>query len=168
MWRDIPNWPGYQASDMGEIRSLDRMIPVSNRGTRRATGRVLTQIPGTHGYPTVMLYGPGGRKRVAVHRLILLAFVGEPVAPATEACHNDGTQTNNRLSNLRWDTPSANRRDTVRHGKHNNASKTHCPKGHEYTPENTYRSPGRRGCRACNRAAVARYKASRAGLAVVA
>lgn|SRR5690606_5793950 len=33
-----------------------------------------------------------------------------------------------------------------------NAAKTHCPQGHEYTPENTYRyADGRRKCRACGR-----------------
>jgi hypothetical protein len=34
-----------------------------------------------------------------------------------------------------------------------NGAKTHCPKGHPYTPENTYRSKaGRRLCRACHAA----------------
>lgn len=31
------------------------------------------------------------------------------------------------------------------------ASVTHCPRGHEYTPENTYRRDGMRNCRACAR-----------------
>jgi HNH endonuclease len=34
------------------------------------------------------------------------------------------------------------------------ATRTHCPQGHEYTPENTYRLPSRpnaRYCRACHR-----------------
>jgi len=34
---------------------------------------------------------------------------------------------------------------------------THCPKGHEYTPENTYMYRGKRNCRECNREAVRRY-----------
>lgn len=46
-----------------------------------------------------------------------------------------------------------------------NARKTACPEGHEYSPENTYIRPptskGRRTCRVCQRAAVARYKARR-------
>ena len=32
--------------------------------------------------------------------------------------------------------------------------KTQCPHGHEYTPENTYRSRGRRECRTCRRQRV--------------
>lgn len=36
-----------------------------------------------------------------------------------------------------------------------NLAKTHCPHGHEYTPENTYISPkGARYCRECNRLAA--------------
>lgn len=46
-----------------------------------------------------------------------------------------------------------------------NARKTHCPRGHEYTPENTYAAPGsgRRTCRICAKATSAerqrRYRA---------
>ena len=45
-----------------------------------------------------------------------------------------------------------------------NARKTHCNRGHEFTSENTYhppRTPTQRMCRACNRIAVAKYKARR-------
>lgn len=42
------------------------------------------------------------------------------------------------------------------------ASRTHCPNGHEYTVENSYRPPGTqwRKCKDCNRAACARYTLS--------
>jgi hypothetical protein len=47
-----------------------------------------------------------------------------------------------RVNALRGNTTAA---------KH--AAKTHCPQGHEYTPENTYSSPkrGERDCRKCRR-----------------
>lgn len=37
-------------------------------------------------------------------------------------------------------------------------SKTHCPQGHPYSEENTYRYDNRRFCRTCQRAAVRRGK----------
>lgn len=40
-----------------------------------------------------------------------------------------------------------------------NARKTECIRGHVFNEPNTYRHNGHRHCRACNRAAVARYKA---------
>ncbi|ASX98772.1 HNH endonuclease [Arthrobacter phage Colucci] len=35
-----------------------------------------------------------------------------------------------------------------------NEHKTHCPKGHEYTPENTYRQPSKPNARRCRRCAA--------------
>lgn len=39
-----------------------------------------------------------------------------------------------------------------------NASRTHCPTGHEYTEQNTYVWRGRRRCRPCNVAAHKRWR----------
>ena len=46
-----------------------------------------------------------------------------------------------------------------------NAAKTHCPHGHPYDEENTYRYRGARGCRICRNEATERYKAKRRGAA---
>jgi hypothetical protein len=43
-----------------------------------------------------------------------------------------------------------------------NATRTHCKNGHEFDSTNTYRGGGRRKCRACNAAAVARYNERKA------
>lgn len=52
-------------------------------------------------------------------------------------------------------TPAEN----TRRSPYYNGDRTHCPQGHEYTPENTYRAPGKvnRHCRTCRNAATARY-----------
>lgn len=50
-----------------------------------------------------------------VHALVLEAFVG-PCPDGMECCHNDGDATNNKLTNLRWDTPKANSEDARKHG----------------------------------------------------
>lgn len=93
-------------------------------------------------------------KNKYIHRLVLEAFVG-PCPDGMEALHSDGNKTNNNVDNLRWGTPSENNRDIVKHGRHRNARKTHCPSGHALSPKNTpdwYKKRGRRGCLACDRA----------------
>ncbi|RUU22663.1 HNH endonuclease [Mesorhizobium sp. M7A.F.Ca.AU.002.06.1.1] len=50
-----------------------------------------------------------------VHLLVLEAFVG-PRPDGLEGCHNDGNPDNNRLDNLRWDTPESNQADRIAHG----------------------------------------------------
>ena len=81
---------------------------------RKGRLRRLKQQTNPDGYRRVTLHC-GNRKRVSryVHRLVLLAFVG-PCPEGKEACHNDGNQRNNRLDNLRWDTPKANAADRIR------------------------------------------------------
>ena len=44
-----------------------------------------------------------------------MTFVGQPAA-RMDACHNDGSLTNNRLENLRWDTRAGNLADQLKHG----------------------------------------------------
>ena len=62
------------------------------------------------------------------------------------------TGANRSVFTLPFASRSENAFDRVRHGTHNEASKTHCPQGHEYTPENTYmRARGGRACKACDR-----------------
>lgn len=58
-----------------------------------------------------------------------------------------------------------NMQDCVARGRNPRAQKTHCPQGHEYTPDNTYVNGGRRTCRECalrrSRAQKARRAAAR-------
>lgn len=148
-WLPIPGYEGlYEVSDLGNIRSLDRTVKRSDGKLRRFKGKAITPTI-VNGRARVTLPGNPRRKH-RVHRLVLLAFVGPP-PPGTEACHSpDPDPLNNRLENLRWDTSSENMRDRVRHGTHFWANRTHCPHGHEYTPENTYIDKrGSRNCRAC-------------------
>lgn len=75
---------------------------------------------------------------------------------------NPGLVVDHQCNNTRCVRPSHLRAMTqlenVRRGRA--AGKTHCPHGHEYTPENTIvRSlTGWRSCRTCKRATDARYR----------
>jgi hypothetical protein len=51
-------------------------------------------------------------------------------------------------------THGDNARDMVAKGRNWQSQVTHCRKGHEYTPANTYYHDGGRYCRTCNREAV--------------
>ncbi len=86
------------------------------RGCARAIkGRTLKQLPDTNGYMRVNLYRDGHPKTTLVHRTVLRAFVSEP-PPGFDGCHCNGKPTDNRLSNLRWDTRANNLKDMIRHG----------------------------------------------------
>ena len=68
------------------------------------------------GHLSVMLWSNGTPRRHFIHRLVLVVFVG-PCPEGSECCHWDGNPGNNRLTNLRWDTPQANAADAARHGR---------------------------------------------------
>ena len=149
-WLPVPGYEGfYEVSDHGRVRSVDRVV-VAGSGERKFAGRVLRLGTNRHGYMLVALRKPGIQKSKRAHRLVLEAFVG-PCPEGMAACHENGDKLDNRLSNLRWDTTSSNLYDAVRHGTHHWASKTHCPQGHPYSPDNTIREANGRRCRECHR-----------------
>jgi hypothetical protein len=72
-----------------------------------------------------------------------------------QVCHDPITCNNRACVNplhLREDTASANTKDLLLTGNHNNKRKTHCPQNHEYSEINTYYHGGRRFCIACRNA----------------
>lgn len=135
-WRAISGWETfYEVSDRGNVISL-------------RSGELLTPQTGSKGHQYVRLSTPKADK--LVHRLVLEAFVG-PCPNGHECCHGDGDPSNNSLSNLRWDTSSANHYDMVRHGTHYQTAKTHCPGGHELVEPNLVKSKlPNRECLACS------------------
>lgn len=172
-WRPIPGWEGYyEVSDQGRVRSVDRCLPHAHVGRQSVRGRVLKPAVRDTGHLVVTLRLPGHKRLCRVHRLVLTAFRGTcPIG--MEGCHNNGDPADNRLSNLRWGTPSSNKYDSVRHGTHANAAKTHCKRGHEFTPENTITTITRNGgngrrCRQCSSAHKRQYRDRSAKRAVAA
>jgi len=112
-WRQIPGHPGYEVSDHGRVRSVDRYVETKNGQRRFYRGQMLRPGKSSNGYFTVAL-GAGNSR--CVHELVLLAFVG-PCPAGNLAYHEDDDPTHNRLSNLRWGTPSENSKNVTRLGK---------------------------------------------------
>ena len=156
-WRPVPGWDNlYEVSDLGRVRSLDR---IDSRGRPRL-GRV-RELTAHAGYPRVNLWRDGEFETALVHRLVLTAFAGAP-PEGHEARHLNDNPADNRLENLAWGTKSENEQDRLRHGTHNQTSKSQCPAGHPYDLANTYHRPSypaQRECRACNREKQRRRRA---------
>lgn len=161
-WRPIPGFDvRYEVSNFGRVRTRRRINPYVDGRNRRVEEKVRALHPDTRGYPSLTLTDNDGHRRPrSVHVLVAAAWI-VPRPEGAEVCHNDGDKTNNRVENLRYDTRIENARDVVRHGHHHWANRSHCIHGHPYTTENTYIYRGRRHCRTCTRARLARSKAKR-------
>ena len=117
-WKPIPDFPGYEVSDQGRVRSYWK-------GTGRGGGMFISQEPQrllkqfiVFGYPKVNIR----QKQFFVHRLVLKSFIGS-CPPGMEARHKDGIRTNVCLSNLQWGTRSDNYHDRHAHGTDNNGAR---------------------------------------------
>ena len=117
-WKPVPGFEGlYSVSSFGEVRSEARTV-VYKSAFARSVACKLKDTSIRSGYKYVMLYKENVSYSFAVHRLVLLAFVGAP-SDGMVAAHNDGSRTNNNIKNLRWATPKENMADRILHGTSN-------------------------------------------------
>ena len=94
-WRPIPNWECmYEASDQGQIRSVERRIVYKDGRSQTYKGQVLKPGIDTHGYLIVSLCRNKTQKTRLVHQLVLEAFVGKKPSKR-EARHVNGNKTDN-------------------------------------------------------------------------
>jgi hypothetical protein len=109
IWKDIPGYEGYyQASNFGNIKSVDRIIKHTRCKKMHRNETILKQHRSIrNGYMHVSLCVGNIAKTKRVHRLILSAF--KPTNNKKMQCnHIDGDKTNNNINNLEWVTQSEN------------------------------------------------------------
>lgn len=93
-WKPIPGCE-YEASSEGRIR-------------RTKTGRVVKPfVDPLQTYGRITVYGGAKRRKVMVHRLVALAYLG-PLPEGMEIDHINSNRFDNRPANLRYVTPEQN------------------------------------------------------------
>jgi hypothetical protein len=123
IWKTIPEFEGlYEASNFGNIRSLDRwhegVFGRSKKVMRkRWPGRPIQPYVNKErgGYRYVNLHKEKSQHMRRVARMVASAFLG-PCPEGKVVCHNNGIPHDDRLENLRYDTPKANNADQIKHG----------------------------------------------------
>lgn len=102
-WLPVPEFEGYyEVSNLGRIKSLHAYHKLE-------PGQIKKLSLHTGGYLSAKLYN-GTKKLYSryVHRLVAIAFIGDPPNEKSQVNHKDGIKTNNVVSNLEWVSRSEN------------------------------------------------------------
>lgn len=94
-WVDIPGYNGYQASEIGEIRTINY--------EHKGITKILKQSYTEKGYLKVNINGKPKR----VHRLVAKTFL-DNFDDKLEVNHKNGIKDDNRVENIEMVTPKQN------------------------------------------------------------
>lgn len=118
-WRPVPGCEGrYEASDHGRVRSTERLIHYTDGRVHPHPSLMLAARPDEDGYLKVQISGGNRKRRVFVHKLVALAFLG-PIPDGHDVDHINRERADNRAVNLRYLPISVNRGQADRRGRRN-------------------------------------------------
>lgn len=129
-WEKVPGY-WVEVTRGGKARSMQRVVIRKNGLRYTAKGKQLKPSPksrsprGKHLVVRASRIDNGVSELAALHRLVLLAFVG-PCPQGMECRHLDDDPTNNNLENLCWGTRKEQAQDRKRN---NNSHYKVAPKG---------------------------------------
>ena len=121
IWKDIPNYNGYQVSNFGRVRTNDKITHTEKHGVRHWKNRILKFKGETFktGY-RVDLWKKGKPKTFLVARLVAFTFYNQNIENHNLTVnHIDGNRFNNKLSNLELITLKENIQHAFRTGLQN-------------------------------------------------
>lgn len=107
MWKPIPGYEEYYA-----VSNLGRVMRTKDGKFAGHAGFILKPDLRRDGYLQVRLCVAGQHKSFKVHKLVMLAFVGERPA-GYDVNHKSANKTDNRLSNLEYCSKQQNRHHAI-------------------------------------------------------
>lgn len=103
IWKTYPDYHFIEASNLGRVRTVDRIVNSKNGREYHIKGRVLKQHLQKNGYMSVSFRMCGKKVLLLVHRIIAACFCPNP-NNYPQVNHKDNDRTNNVADNLEWCT----------------------------------------------------------------
>jgi len=108
VWVDIKGWEGYyQISNMGQVRSVERVVVYSNGRPHLVLSKILKLKKKDFGHLEVTLCRNCKQYSCLVHRLVALHFIDNPFN-YEYVLHGNDIPHDNRSVNLKWGTQKHN------------------------------------------------------------
>ena len=108
IWKEIDGYPNYMVSNLGNVKSLERVIMKSNGKRQTIKETIRKGVKDKDGYLIVTLYDEyHNMKNIKIHRLVAQAFIPNP-NNLPEVNHKDEDKTNNNVDNLEFCTTRFN------------------------------------------------------------
>jgi len=105
VWKSIPNYPKYEASNFGRIKRLQISFKTKNGKFLTKKENILKQRTNSGGYAGVAMVINGQQKFRSTHRLVASAFLG---IRDLKVNHKDFNKLNNNIGNLEYITQRQN------------------------------------------------------------
>lgn len=123
VWKSISDLTGIVADQL-KLHEIRPYYEISNTGIARnkETKKLLSLEKSKDGYRRIAMRVKEGKNHTStrkfhIHRLIALAFLGNPKTTKMQVDHIDRDRGNNNIQNLRWVTRSQNCLNRNSHGR---------------------------------------------------
>ena len=116
IWKKYPEFDFVEASNLGRVRTVDRVVMRSDGRKQFVKGRILKQHLNHNGYLSVNLTVNNKTVARLSHRVIASCFLDNP-NNWPEVNHKNSRRADNAVSNLEWCTHEYNMQYREKYGK---------------------------------------------------